>query len=280
MLVDSHCHLDRVELARYGGDFAQLMQATGEAGIGRMLCVSIDLGSYPAMRRSVEPFLQVDVSVGVHPTHEVGRSGEAGDREPSVEAVVALADDPRTVAIGETGLDYFRGDADASGQRERFRVHVAAARVCKKPLIIHTRDARADTLQILRDEGAAAVGGVLHCFTETWEMAKAGMDLGFYVSFSGIITFKSAGDLRDVARRIPLERLLIETDSPYLAPVPYRGKPNEPRLLTHVAACLAELRGLTIEEIAAVTGENYRRLFQPEARSQASTPGVPSTDHA
>jgi TatD DNase family protein len=254
MLVDSHCHLDRVDLRHYDSDFGKLMQATTDAGISHMLCVSIDLEHYPAMRRLVDPYGQVAVSVGVHPNQEEGT-------EPTAEQLVALASDPRNVAIGETGLDYFRSDGDLEWQRERFRVHIAAARVCNKPLIIHTRNAREDTLRILRDEDAKAVGGVLHCFTESWEMARAGMDLGFYVSFSGIITFKNAAELRDVARRVPLDRLLIETDSPYLAPVPHRGKPNEPKWVRHVAQCVAELRGMDPEEVAAVTGENYFRLF-------------------
>jgi TatD DNase family protein len=254
MLVDSHCHLDRVDLARYESDFAKLMEATADAGVGHMLCVSIDLEHYPSMRRLVDPFPQVAVSVGVHPNQEEGS-------EPTVEQLVALAADPRNVAIGETGLDYFRSDGDVAWQRERFRIHIAAARECGKPLIIHTRDAREDTIQILREEGAREVGGVLHCFTETWDMAKAGMDLGFFVSFSGIITFKNAEALRDVARRVPLDRLLIETDSPYLAPVPHRGKPNEPKLVAHVARCIAELRGMDVDQVAAVTAENYFRLF-------------------
>lgn len=254
MLVDSHCHLDRVDLSRYEGDFARLMQATREAGVSHLLCVSIDLEHYPAMRRLVDPYHSVAVSVGVHPNSEEGE-------EPTWERLVALAADPRIVAIGETGLDYYRSGGDLAWQRERFRVHIAAAREVGKPLIIHTRDAREDTLAILQEEGAKAVGGVLHCFTESWEMAKAGMDLGFYISFSGIVTFKAAGDLREVARRVPLDRLLIETDSPYLAPVPYRGKPNEPKLISHVADCIAELRGLDRAEIAAVTSENYFRLF-------------------
>jgi TatD DNase family protein len=264
MLVDSHCHLDRVDLGRYDGDFAKLMQATVEAGISHMLCVSIDLEHYPGMRRLVDPFAQVAVSVGVHPNHEEGS-------EPTVEQLVALADDPRNVAIGETGLDYFRSDGALERQRDRFRVHIAAAHECGKPLIIHTRDAREDTLQVLRDERARDVGGVLHCFTESWEMAKSGMDLGFYVSFSGIITFKSAAELRDVARRVPLDRLLIETDSPYLTPVPHRGKPNEPKHVTHVARCMAGLRGMDPDEIAAVTRENYFRLFGIAESSGAST---------
>lgn len=254
MLVDSHCHLDRVDLHPYGADFSQLMRATADAGVSHLLCVSIDLEHYPGMRRLVDPFPQVAVSVGVHPNEEDGA-------EPSAEQLVALAADPRNVAIGETGLDYFRSKGDLAWQRERFRVHIAAARACGKPLIIHTRDARADTIRIMREEGAQAVGGVLHCFTESWEMAKAGMDLGFYVSFSGIVTFKNAADLREVARRVPLDRLLIETDSPYLAPVPHRGQPNEPKLVAYVARCIAGLRGMDPGELAAVTGENYFRLF-------------------
>ncbi|MBK1645300.1 TatD family deoxyribonuclease [Thiocapsa imhoffii] len=274
MLVDSHCHLDRVDLSHHGGNFSRMMAASADAGVGHMLCVSIDLESYPSMRRLVDPYPQVDVSVGVHPNQAEGD-------EPSVAHLVALADDPRVVAIGETGLDYYRragsspedGDEaeDWAWQRERFRCHVQAARHCGKPLIIHTRAAREDTVRVLREEGADAVGGVLHCFTETWEMAKAGLDLGFYVSFSGIITFKNAADLRAVARRVPDDRLLIETDSPYLAPVPHRGKPNEPRRLTHVAECLAELRGRSVPDLAALTGENYQRLFRRRLSSPSDT---------
>ena len=263
MLVDSHCHLDRVDLKRYDGDFGRLMDATREAGVSHMLCVSIDLNAYPAMRALVDPYPNVSVSVGVHPNQA---PDEPGHIEPDIERLRALAEDPRNVAIGETGLDYFyhgQGDckADIDWQRERFRLHIAAARACGKPLIIHTRDAREDTIAILREEGARDTGGVLHCFTETWEMAKAGLDLGLYVSFSGIVTFKNAADLREVAARVPLDRLLIETDSPYLAPVPHRGKPNEPRLVAHVAECIAGLRGLSVDALAAVTRENYGRLF-------------------
>jgi TatD DNase family protein len=262
MLVDSHCHLDRVDLRRYEGDFAKLMQATADAGVSRMLCVSIDLEHYPEMRRLVDPFAQVAVSVGVHPNHAEGC-------EPTLEQLVALASDPRNVAIGETGLDYFHRDLDPARQHARFRVHIAAARECGKPLIVHTRDAREDTIAILQEEGADAVCGVLHCFTENWEMAKAGLDLGFYISFSGIVTFKSAEELREVARRVPLDRLLIETDSPYLAPVPHRGKPNEPMFVTHVASCIAALREMDPAQIAAATCENYVRLFGTAAIDQA-----------
>ena len=255
MLIDSHCHLDRVDLKTHDNDFGCLMRACAESGVSRMLCVGIDLDAYPVMRRLVDPYPEVDVAVGVHPNEE-------GGEEPSVERLLELAADPRVVAIGETGLDYYRlEDGDASIQHTRFRTHIAAARACGKPLIIHTRQARADTIRLLREEGAEAVGGVLHCFTEDWEMARAGLDLGFYVSFSGIITFKSAESLREVARQVPLDRLLIETDSPYLAPVPYRGKPNEPTYLKHVAECIAGLRGLDVERLAEVLTDNYRRLF-------------------
>lgn len=254
MLVDSHCHLDRIGLGPYQGEFAGMMQATREAGVAHLLCVSIDLANYPAMRALVEPYPEVSVSVGVHP------NAEEGD-EPTVEQLVSLAQDPRNVAIGETGLDYYREEVDQSDQQARFRVHIAAARQVGKPLIIHTRAAREDTLAILRAEGASDVGGVLHCFTEDWDTARAGLDLGFYVSFSGIVTFKSASDLREVARRVPLDRLLIETDSPYLAPVPHRGRPNEPRLIRHVADCVATLRGMDREALESVTSANYFRLF-------------------
>lgn len=258
MYVDSHCHLDRVDLRPYDGDFGRLMAATAESGVSQMLCVSIDLDQYPGMRRLVEPYPNVAVSVGVHPNQGVDG---APLTEATVEELVSLAREPRVVAIGETGLDYHYGEGDLEWQRARFRTHIRAARVSGKPLVIHSRDARADTIRILREEGASEVGGVLHCFTETWEMAQQGLDLGFYVSFSGIVTFKNAAPLREVARRVPLDRLLIETDSPYLAPIPFRGKPNEPRLVPHVASCIAELRGISLNELAAATSANYVRLF-------------------
>ncbi|TCT20811.1 TatD family hydrolase [Thiobaca trueperi] len=256
MLIDSHCHLDRVDLKPYDGDFARLMQTSLDVGVSRMLCVSIDLEHYPAMRRLVDPFPQIDVSVGVHPNHDE-------DDTTTIEQLVALAADPRNVAIGETGLDYFRSEGDPAWQQVRFRNHIAAARVCGKPLIVHTRNAREDTIRILTEEQAREVGGVLHCFTENWAMAKQGLDLGFYLSFSGILTFKAADELREVARQTPLDRLLIETDAPYLAPVPHRGKPNEPRYVGHVADCIATLRGMDSQEIAAITRDNYQRLFAP-----------------
>ncbi len=262
MLVDSHCHLDRVDLAPYHGDFAALMQATRHAGVAHLLCVSIDLESYPDMLALVERYPEISVSVGVHPN-------DRDRREPSVEELVELARHPKNVAIGETGLDYFRTEGDLDWQRARFRTHIRAAREAGKPLIIHTRDAREDTIAILRAERADAVGGVMHCFTETWEMAQAALDLGFYISFSGIVTFKSADALRAVAARVPDDRILIETDSPYLAPVPYRGKPNEPRYVEKVAQTIAALRGVSAEVLAQQSSDNFFRLF-PGARNPAS----------
>ena len=258
MLVDSHCHLDRVSLKAYDKDFAAFMTATLASGVGHMLCVSIDLEHYPKMRALVDPYPQVSVSVGVHPN-------ETNRQEPEPDELVALAADPRNVAIGETGLDYYRSEGDLAWQHQRFRHHIAAARACGKPLIIHTREARADTLRILREEGAREVGGVLHCFTEDWDMASQALDLGFHISFSGIVTFPGADDLRQVAARVPLDRLLIETDSPYLTPVPHRGRPNEPRHVVHVADCIAQLLDLDREVLIAATGDNFRRLFQPAA---------------
>ena len=254
MFVDSHCHLDRVDLSHYQGDFARMMAATREAGVSHLMCVSIDLPQYTVMRALVAPYPNVAISVGVHPN-------ESPEAEPTVADLIALAADPRVAAVGETGLDYFRSEGDLEWQRQRFRTHIAAARDCAKPLIIHTRNAREDSLRILHEEGADVVGGVLHCFTEDWETARRGLDLGFYISFSGIVTFKAAADLRSVARRVPIDRLLIETDSPYLAPAPYRGKPNEPRYVSLVAACIAAERGITVDHLARVTSENYFRLF-------------------
>jgi TatD DNase family protein len=253
-LVDSHCHLDRVDLTPYGGDLGALVAQTRAAGIGHMLCVCIDLESFDAMRRQVAPFPDVSISVGVHPN-------ETDRREPTADELLALADDPRVVAIGETGLDYHYNDGDLSWQRQRFRTQIDAAKACGKPLIVHTRDAREDTIEIMRDAGARDAGGVMHCFTETWEMAKQALDLGFYISFSGIVTFKNAEPLREVARRVPADRLLIETDSPYLAPVPHRGKKNEPRFVTHVAEHVAALRGLDMDELGALTTANFFDLF-------------------
>lgn len=255
MLVDSHCHLDRVDLTPYDGEFSRLMAASREAGVARMLCVSIDLESYPQMLALVDAYPEVFVSVGVHPN-------DHDSREPSVAELVKLSAHSKNVAIGETGLDYFRTGGKLDWQRDRFRTHIRAARETGKPLIIHTREAREDTIEIMREENAQTVGGVMHCFTETWDMARAALDLGFYVSFSGIVTFKSADQLRDVAARVPEDRLLIETDSPYLSPVPYRGKPNEPRYVGKVAETIAEVRGISYQQVARLSTENFHRLFQ------------------
>jgi TatD DNase family protein len=266
MLVDSHCHLDLVDLTPYDGKLVGLIDAAGAAGVTHMLCAAITLERYHSMRALVEAYPQVSVSVGVHPN-------ETDVHDPSAEELISLADAPANVAIGETGLDYYRSAGDPGWQQARFCRHIAAARTCRLPLIIHSRAARRDTIQILTDEQARDVGGVMHCFTEDWEMAKEALDLGFYISFSGIVTFKSAETLREAARRVPLDRLLIETDSPYLAPVPHRGRSNEPKYVGAVAECLARVRGMPVDDLIAATGENFFRLFS-RARSQAS--GAPS----
>ena len=266
MLVDSHCHLDRLNLKPYDGRLGRLMEETLAGGVGHMLCVSIDMESYPAMRELVAGWPQVSISAGVHPN-------EPERREPEPGELVELARDPKNVAIGETGLDYFRSAGDLQWQQRRFRHHIAAARECGKPLIIHTRAAPEETLRIMREEDAAEVGGVMHCFTESWEMAKQALDLGFYISFSGIVTFKTADALREVARKVPLERMLIETDSPYLAPVPHRGKANEPRYVKLVAELIAGLRGMETEELTVATGENFFRLFRHARRDATGVAG-------
>lgn len=254
MLVDSHCHLDRVDLGHYDNSFALFVHKTLESGVDHMLCVSIDLESWPAMVELVEPYPQISISVGVHPN-------DRDRREPSVEELIERSRTPKVVAIGETGLDYFHGEGDLAWQRERFRRHIRAAVATRKPLIIHTRQAKTDTIDIMREEAAAEAGGVMHCFTEDWPMARQALEMGFYISFSGIITFKNASELREVVRQVPMEHLLIETDSPYLAPVPYRGKPNQPLYVEKVAACVAELKGLTPADVAAQTADNFYRCF-------------------
>ncbi|MBA1445804.1 MAG: TatD family hydrolase [Chromatiales bacterium] len=257
MLVDSHCHLDRVDLEAYDNDFKRLVQTTLDSGVQHLLCVSIDLESWPDMVSLVEPYPEISLSVGVHPNDK--------DRhEPTVDELVKLAQTSRVVAIGETGLDYFRSEGDLTWQQSRFRHHIQASKACGKPLIIHTRAAKADTIRIMQEEGADQAGGVMHCFTEDLQMAEQALEMGFYISFSGIITFRNAADLRDVASKVPLERLLVETDSPYLAPVPHRGKSNQPLYVARVAECIAELRGISVDSLADQTTENFYRCF-PEA---------------
>ena len=251
MFVDSHCHLAFPELA---GDLPGVLARMRSAGVEAALSVCTTLPELPAVLASAAGHDNIYASVGVHPD-------STGTTEPSVEALVDLARDPKIVAIGETGLDYYRLPEPLDWQRERFRAHIRAARACRKPLIIHTRSAAADTLRIMKEEGAAEVGGVMHCFTETEEVARQALDLGFHISFSGIVTFKNARELQATAAKVPRDQLLIETDSPYLAPVPHRGKSNEPAYVPHVAAKLAELQGVSLDAIAAATTANFYRLF-------------------
>ncbi len=249
-LTDSHCHLDRLS-----GDLEEILARANEAGVGWFLCVSINMENVERVIEIAGRHPSVYATVGVHPNEQEGR-------EPDLEELLSLAERPKVVAIGETGLDYFHGKGDPEWQRERFRRHIAAARITGKPLIVHMRDAAADTLSLLREEKADEVGGVMHCFTGDWETAVSAMELGFHISFSGIITFRNADPLRAVAARVPEDRLLIETDSPYLAPVPYRGKPNQPAYVRRVAECLAELRGSSLEQIAEKTTANFHHLFR------------------
>jgi len=260
MFVDSHCHLSFPELA---ARLPEIRAAMAEARVDRALCICTTMEEFDSVHALAAAHDNFWCSAGVHPDNE-------GVAEPSVDDLLALAARPKVVAIGETGLDYYRlGDrsvADMHWQRERFRVHIRAARATGRPLVIHTRSASEDTVAILKEEGAGAVSGVFHCFTETMDVARAALDLGFMVSFSGILTFKNAADLRDVAAFVPLDRCLIETDSPYLAPVPYRGKTNNPSFVPFVAAELARIKGLEVEAVAEATSRNFEALFGPDVR--------------
>jgi TatD DNase family protein len=251
MLVDSHCHIDFPELA---GELDSVFELMRENQVECALCVSVTLEDFPRVRALAEAYPHVYASVGVHPDYE-------GVAAVSVAELVVLAGHPRIVAIGETGLDYYRLKGDLEWQRERFRTHIRAARECGKPLIIHTRDAAEDTLRIMREEGADKAGGVMHCFTESLEVAKAAMDLGFYISFSGIVTFKNAKSIKAVARAVPLASTLVETDSPYLAPVPYRGRTNQPGYVKHVAEEVAVLKELDYAQVCRETTSNFYQLF-------------------
>ncbi|HUQ28188.1 MAG TPA: TatD family hydrolase [Usitatibacter sp.] len=253
MLIDSHCHLDFPEL---NADLAGVLSRMGDNGVTHALTISTTLETFPAVRAVAHAHANVWCSAGVHPDER--RDG----REASLEELVAMGSDERVVAIGETGLDYYRVEGDTEWQRERFRTHIRAARELSKPLVIHTREAAADTLRLMREERAQEVGGVLHCFTESWDVAQAAMEMGFLISFSGIVTFKNAKDLKEIATRVPLERMLVETDSPYLAPVPHRGKPNQPAFVKHVAEEIAALRESSFEDIARATTQNFFRLFR------------------
>jgi TatD DNase family protein len=255
MYIDSHCHIDFPELA---ARLPEIFSKMSENAVDRALCVSVDLPDFPRVLALAEKYPHIYASVGVHPDYE-------DTPEPSVDDLVRLSNHPKIVAIGETGLDYYRLQGDLEWQRERFRVHIRASRASRKPLIIHTRAASEDTLRLMREEGAGldagGVGGVMHCFTESLAVAQAAMEMGFYISFSGIVTFKSAKELQAVALAVPLDRMLIETDSPYLAPVPHRGKMNEPGFVMHVAEFLSKLKDLPLEQVAEQTTENFFKLF-------------------
>jgi TatD DNase family protein len=255
MYIDSHCHINFPELA---ARMPELLAKMDENKVTHALCVSVDLPDFPQVLALAEQYPHIYASVGVHPDYE-------DTPEPSVQQLVALADHPKIIAIGETGLDYYRLEGDLEWQRERFRTHIRASRITRKPLIIHTRSASADTIRIMQEEGAGTdkggVAGVMHCFTESLEVAEAALAMGFYISFSGIVTFKSAKDLQAVARAVPLERMLIETDSPYLAPVPFRGRMNEPGFVRHVAEYIATLKDVPLPQIAQQTSDNFFNLF-------------------
>lgn len=258
MLVDSHCHLDRLDLAAHGGSLDAALDAARARGVGQFLCIGVSADNAQAVKALAERYADVHCSVGVHPLDlEPGSA-------PALDWLLGELAHPRVVAIGETGLDYHYEPEAAELQQEAFRLHLEAARITAKPVIVHTREARADTLALLR-EAALPQAGVLHCFTEDWEMARSALDLGFYISLSGIVTFRNADALREVARQVPADRLLVETDSPYLAPIPHRGKPNLPEYVRDVAEFLATLRGVSLETLAEQTTANFHRLF-PLAR--------------
>ncbi len=251
MFVDSHCHVDFPALVEQLPDILQRMQANN---VGNALCVSVNLPDWPGLIALVEKHPELWASVGVHPDYE-------DTIEPTVEDLVKRSSHPKVIAIGETGLDYFRLQGDLSWQRERFRNHIRAARQTGLPLIIHTRSSAEDTLRIMKEEGASEAGGVMHCFTESWEVAQAAIDMNFYISFSGIVTFKNAVALHEVAQKIQSDRILIETDSPYLAPVPHRGKLNDPSKVIHVAEKIADLRGVALKEVEILSSNNFFNLF-------------------
>lgn len=257
MLVDSHCHLSSLDLTDFNQDMANVLARARDNDVQHLLCVCIELGDYPALEKLAADYPDISISVGVHPNTEM-------DYPVTASMLSELAANPACIAIGETGLDYYRTHTDEAQeeQRARFRAHIQAALSTSKPLIIHTRQAAEDTIKLMAEENAQQIGGVMHCFAESLEIAYQSMDLNFYISFSGILTFKNAVTLQEVARKIPLDRILIETDSPYLAPVPFRGKQNHPALVKHVAEALADLRGMSYEEIAQITTNNFYKCFK------------------
>jgi TatD DNase family protein len=252
MLVDSHCHIDFPDLA---ANLDEILTNMREHGVGRALCISVNLENFPGVLALAESHPNIYASVGVHPDYEQVH-------EPGVEELAELASHPKVLAIGETGLDYYRLKGDLEWQRQRFRNHIRAARQTAKPLIVHTREAAEDTLRIMAEENAAEAGGIMHCFTENLEVARRALAMGFYLSFSGIVTFKNATQVKEVARAVPLERILIETDAPYLAPAPHRGKTNQPAYVKFVAEEIARLKSITFEEVAEATTSNFERLMK------------------
>lgn len=259
-LIDSHCHLHSIDLSEFDQNLDNVLKKAHEAGVDRMLCVCIELEDVPELYKIADKYNNVYISAGLHPNSEV-------TIEPDQKKLLSLAHHPACIAIGETGLDYYRteGEKAIESQRQRFREHIRAAKQSSKPLIIHTRQAVDDTISVMIEENASDIGGVIHCFTESWDMASKALDLGFYISFSGIVTFKNAVELHDVAKKVPLDRILIETDSPYLAPVPFRGKQNHPALVKHVATAISELRGIDFESVAQQTTENFYQCFRLES---------------
>ena len=259
LLVDSHCHIDFPDFSE---DLDGVLERAAEKDVAYLLCVSVELGKFQRIKALTQAYSHVFSSIGTHPNSDCLLSGE-----PRVDDLVEGSQDPGVVAIGETGLDYFRSKGDLGWQKDRFRVHIRAAKIAKLPLIVHSRSAKEDTIEILRSEGADECSGVMHCFTEDWPMAVAALNLGFYISFSGIVTFRNALDLQAVARRVPADRLLVETDAPYLSPVPMRGKRNEPSFVRYTAEFLARLRGESAEVLSEETTKNFFRLFRKATKS-------------
>ena len=255
MFSDSHCHLQLLDYPKLDLDMAGVVQNAISNNVTNLLCVATDLLQVAELHAIADKFPNVKISIGLHPNEEV-------DHEPTIDEYLSAQAHPSVVAIGETGLDYYRNPGDAAHQQDRFRVQIRAAKLCDKPLIVHTRSAKQDTLNILRDENAEAVGGVLHCFTEDLDMAMQAIALNFYISFSGIVSFGNARDLQEVARQVPLEKMLIETDSPFLAPMPLRGQMNQPANVRYVAEFIAKLKDIDVQTVADQTTKNYRKLFK------------------
>lgn len=255
-LVDSHCHINMLDLTEFDQNMDEVINQARANGVEHMLCVCCELTDLPALHQLAENYSNISISVGIHPNTEM-------ETELDANQLVTLANHPACIAIGETGLDYYRTETDAARerQRQRFREHIRASITSSRPLIIHTRQAAEETLLLMAEEGASAIGGVMHCFSENWDIARRALDMNFYISFSGIVTFKNATQLHDVAKKVPLDRMLIETDAPYLAPVPFRGKQNHPALVKHVAMALGELRQMDYSAIAAATTANFYRCF-------------------